>query len=139
MSDYGHCGRATAECKRAFLWKVAMNASEQVLVRLVGSVSLLLSLSAAIILLVVMPFAFLQHWHLLPNWQGLMFIYLLFPVVIAWNHAGIAFVLIVVVCELILLRFDHTTQRMRLEAVVKVSVCALALLFLTVGNRLNFH
>ena len=116
-----------------------MNASEQILVRLLSSVSLLLSASAGIILLVVMPFVFLEHWHLLPNWQGLMLIYLLFPVVIAWNHAGIAFVLIVVGCELILFRFDHAARRAKLEAMIKVSVCVLALLFLTVGNRLNFH
>jgi len=116
-----------------------MNASEQTLVRLLGSVSLLLSASAAIILLVVMPFVFLEHWRLLPDWQGFMLIYLLFPVVIAWNHAGIAFVSIVVVCELILFRFDHAARRRRLEAVAKVSVCVLALLFLAVGNRLNFH
>jgi len=116
-----------------------MNAFQKTLVLLLHSVSLLVFASAAIILFVVMPYVLLEHWQLLPNWQGLMFIYMLFPIVIAWNHAGIAFVLIVGVCELILLRFDRATLRAKLEAAVKVSVCVLAQLILTVGNRLNFH
>ena len=107
--------------------------------RLLSSVSLLFSASATIILLVLMPYVFLEHWHLLPNWQGFMLIYLFFPVVVAWNHAGIVFVLTVAGCELILFRFNHAARRMRLEAVVKVSVSVLALLFLTVANRLKLH
>src|SRR5579864_7154538 len=106
-----------------------MNTSEKILVRLLGSVSLLLSASAAIVLLVVMPFVLLEHWHSLPNWQGLMLIYLLFPVVIAWNHAGTAFVLIVAVCELTRFRFNPAVPRMRIEAVVKVSVCCVCTSF----------
>jgi len=109
------------------------------LVRFLDSVTLLIFASAALIVCIVMPYVFLEHWHLLPNWQGFMLIYLLFPVVIAWNYAGILLLLIVVVCEVMVLQLKPAVRRTKIASVARISVCVLAQLFLTVGNQLNFH
>ena len=112
---------------------------EKNLVRFLHSVTLLLAVSAALIVFIVMPYVLLEHWHLLPGWQGLAFIYLLFPLIIVWIHAGFIFLVIVVVCELLLVDFKSAARRTKIEAAAKISVCLLAYLFITIGNRLNLH
>ena len=115
-----------------------MNA-KGILARFVHSATLFLAVSAALIDFVVMPYVFLEHWHMLPDWQGLQLIYLMFPIVIAWDHAGFVFLVIVAAGEVLLLDFKSAARRPKIEAAVKISVCLLAYLFLTIGNRLNFH
>jgi len=118
--------------------EIAMNV-EKSLVRFLHSVTLLLAVSAALIIFIVMPYVLLEHWHLLPDWQGLQFIYLLFPLIIAWIHAGFVFLVIVVACELLLVDFKSAARRTKIEAAAKISVCLLAYLFITIGNQLNLH
>lgn len=115
-----------------------MNA-KKVLVRFMHSVTLLVAGSAALIVFIVMPYAFLEHWHMLPDWNGLQFIYLTFLVVIAWDYAGFVFLVIVVAVEVLLADFKFPSRRAKIEATVKISVCLLAYVFLTIGNRLNLH
>lgn len=112
---------------------------EKGLARFLQPVTLLLPVSAALIVFIVMPYALLEHWHLLPDWQGLVFIYLLFPLIIAWIHAGFIFLVIVVVCELLLVDFKSAARRTKIEAAAKISVCLLAYLFIAIGNQLNLH
>ena len=115
-----------------------MNA-QRLLVRFVHSVTLLVAGSAALVVFVVMPYVLVEHWHMLPDWQILQLIYLMFPIVIAWDHAGLVFVLIVVACEVLTLDLKSASRTAKIEATVKISICVLAYLFLTIGNRLNFH
>jgi hypothetical protein len=109
------------------------------LARFLDSVELLIVVSAALIVCIVMPYVFLTHWHLLPSWEGFAVIYLLFPVVIAWNHAGIFFLLIIVVREVMVPKLKPAVRRTTIALVARISVCVLAQLFLTIGNRFNFH
>jgi len=118
--------------------EIAMN-NEKSLVRFLHSVTLLLAVSAALIVFIVMPYALLEHRHLLPDWQGLEIIYLLFPLIVAWIHAGFIFLVIVVVCELLLVDFKSATRKTKIEVAAKMSVCLLAYLFITIGNHLNLH
>jgi len=113
--------------------------AEGILARFVHSVTLLLAGSAALIVFVVMPYVLLEHWHMLPDWQGLQLIYLMFPIVIAWDYAGFVFLVIVAASELLLVDFKSAARRPKIEAAVKISVCLLAYLLLTIGNQLNFH
>ncbi|MGO9086273.1 MAG: hypothetical protein ACLQBK_13690 [Candidatus Sulfotelmatobacter sp.] len=112
---------------------------EKILVRFLHSVTLLVAVSAALLVFVVMPYVLLEHWRLLPDWQGFAFIYLLFPLIIAWIHAGFILLVIVVVCELSLVGFQPAARRTKIEAAAKISICLLAYLFIAIGNRLNLH
>jgi len=116
-----------------------MNASQKILQRLIASLTLFVSASGALILFVVVPFALLEHWRLLPDWRGLRLIYLLFPLVIAWNHAGFLFVLIVIGGEVVSAQLNPPDRKAKVEGVLKISVCVLTALFLELGNRYNPH
>jgi len=125
-------------CKDGEFVETAMNV-EKSLMRLLHSISYLLAVSAALIVFIVMPYVLLEHWHLLPGWQGLQLIYVLFPLIIAWMHAGFIFIVIVVACELLLVDFKSATRSTKIEAAAKISACLLAYLFITIGNQLNLH
>jgi hypothetical protein len=107
--------------------------------RFLHSVTFLLAISAALIVFIVMPYTLLGHWHLLPDWQGFQLIYLLFPLIVAWLHAGFIFLAIVVASELSLVDFKSAAGSTRIESAAKISVCLLAYLFITIANRLNLH
>lgn len=113
--------------------------AERTLVGFLHSVTLLLAGSAAVIVFIVMPYVFFEHWHLLPDWQSLQLMYLTFPVIIAWNYAGFVFLVIVVAGEVLVSDLKSASRRTKIEATVKISVCLLAYLFLTIGNQVNLH
>jgi hypothetical protein len=93
--------------------------------------------SAAIVLFVVIPYSLLEGWHLVPHWDIFWGIYLLFPIIIAWSHAGIYMLLCVMVCELALVLLKPGVPRARIEAIAAVGVCTL--LYLYNYLSLRFH
>jgi hypothetical protein len=65
-----------------------MNA-RALLTRFLTLVGLLLTAPAGMIVFIVIPYAVFERWHLLPDWDILKIIYLLVPIALAWNHAGV--------------------------------------------------
>jgi len=63
------------------------------------------------IIFVVIPYAVMDRWHMLPDWGVLRFIYLLFPIILAWQHAGFYIVLMVIFCELIIILLQRPLQK----------------------------
>lgn len=111
----------------------------RVLVRVLRSVTNVLAASAGLIVFVVFPYVLLEHWHMLPNWEAMNFIFILFPIVIAWMHAGLYMTLIVAACETIVLKLSPSARRARIEASAKIVICGLVYVLLYLGNRFNFH
>lgn len=110
----------------------------RITVRILGSVALVLTGSAVLVLLAA-PVSWLDRQHLLPGMSGALVVVLLAPVIIAWYHAGFYFLAIVTGCELILMSLRPKDRRTKIEAMAAVSVCALAYLFLYLSTRFNFH
>ncbi|HKM49220.1 MAG TPA: hypothetical protein VJX69_16640 [Terriglobales bacterium] len=106
--------------------------------RILGSVALLLTGSAVLVLFAV-PVGWLDRQHLLPGTIGMLLVVLLAPVIIAWYHAGFYFLLTVTGCELALVSLKPEVKRARVEAMAAVGVCALAFLYLYLAARFNFH
>jgi len=107
-------------------------------VRIFGSVALVLTGSAVLVLL-ALPVGWLDRQHLLPGMSGALFVALLAPAIIAWYHAGFCLLVIVTGCELTLVSLKPEVRRTRIEAMAAVGVCALAYLFLYLSIRFNFH
>ena len=116
-----------------------LSLGNRVLVRVLRSVTNILAASAGLIVFVVFPYVLLEHWHMLPNWEAMNLIFILFPIVIAWMHAGLYMTLIVAACETIILKLSPSARSMRIEASAKIAVCGLVYALLYLGNRFNFH
>ena len=107
--------------------------------RILGSVALVLTGSAVLVLFAV-PVSWLDRQHLLPGMSGTLLVVLLAPVIIAWYHAGFYFVLIVTGCEMTLVSLKPDVRKARVvEAMAAVGVCALAFLYLYLSGRFNFR
>jgi len=110
----------------------------RITLRILGLTAAVLTGSAVLVLLAV-PISWLDRQHLLPGMSGLFFLVLLAPVIIAWNHVGFYFLLVVTGCELTCVSLKPGVRRARIEAVAAVGVCAVAYLFLYLSGRYNFH
>ncbi len=110
----------------------------RITMRILRSVALLLSGSAVLVLLAA-PVSWSDRHHLLPGSIVMILVIPLAPVIIAWYHAGSYFLFIVLGCELMLLSLKAEFRRAMVEAITAVGVCALALLFLYLSIRFNFH
>ena len=108
-------------------------------VRVLRLAALVLSGSAGMIIFVVIPYAMMDRWHMLPDWGVLRFIYLLFPIILAWQHAGFYIVLMVIFCELIIILLQRPLQEKKLEAAVAVALCTLAYRCIHIGNRMSIR
>ena len=76
---------------------------------------------------------------MLPDWEAMNFIFILFPIVIAWIHAGLYMTLVVVACEAIIVKLNPFARNVRIEAIAKITVCVVVYLVLYLANRFNFH
>jgi hypothetical protein len=106
--------------------------------RICSSVALVVT-GSAVLVLSALPVSWLDRHHLLPGMSGALFVALLAPAIIAWDHAGFYFLVIVTGCELTLVSCKPKVRRTRIEAMAAVGVCALAYLFLYLSIRFNFH
>ncbi len=106
--------------------------------RILGSVAMVLTASAVLVLSAV-PFGWLSRQHLLPDAIATLFLVLLAPIIIVWNHVKFYFLLIVTGCELALAFLQPGVRKARVEALAAVGICAAAYLFLYLSGRYNFH
>jgi D-alanyl-lipoteichoic acid acyltransferase DltB (MBOAT superfamily) len=108
----------------------------RILIRVLRSVALLLSASAAIVLFIGIPYELLERR--LPNWDIFNLIFLLFPIVIAWQHAGLYMLLCVTICGLALVLLNPGVRRARIEAIGMVGICAVLYIFMYLSMRFRF-
>jgi hypothetical protein len=81
----------------------------------------------------------MERWHLLPNWEGLNFIYLLAVILLAWAHAGGFLTLVVIVCEVALVQLQPGSRKAKIEAAVAIGLCTMTYLWLYIATRYNIH
>jgi len=118
---------------------VRENFPTRALTRVLEIVALLLAASASLVMFVALPLRLLDKGHLLPGWVGFVALVLMFPIVAAWDNAGLYFLLITVSCELVLVLLKPSVRRARIQAIAAISICALTYLFLYLSVRFNFN
>jgi hypothetical protein len=107
--------------------------------RILSSITLLLT-GSAVLVLSALPIHWLDRQHLLPGQSGMLFVVLLAPPIIAWDHAGFPLLLIVTGCELTLLSLEPQVRKARIEAMAVVGVCALAFIYISLSkHHFNFR
>jgi len=62
--------------------------TRRAVLRITDSVALVITAAAGIIIFVAAPFALLDRWHLLPNWNIFWLFFAFAPIVMAWDHLG---------------------------------------------------
>jgi len=102
-------------------------------------ISLFLSCSAGIVVFIDMPYVLLEHWHRLPEQLDSPLIFLTFPIVIAWMYAGFAMLVGVVICESFLVDLNTASRGAKIAAATRIGLCLMAILFITIGNKMNLH
>jgi len=88
---------------------------------------------------IVLPFELMERWHLLPNWEALNFIYVLAVIVLAWAHAGGAFTIAVIVCEVAAVLLQPGSRKAKIEAGLTIGLCTMTYLWLYITVRYNLH
>ena len=116
-----------------------MNIVGNALVTVLRILALILAASGALIVFAAVPYALMQRWHMLPHWEALRLVYLLFPIILAWQHAGSYILLTVGLCELFVVLLRPRIRRTKIEAGLLFGLCVLAYLYLYFGNRMNIH
>ena len=116
-----------------------LNLQLKILMRVLRSVTLLLTGSAVLVMFVAIPAGWLDKWHLLPGWSGFVVVVALFPIIAAWGYAGFYFLLIVSCCELALVLLRPSARKARIEAIGAVCVCAITCLYFYLSVRFNFN
>jgi len=111
-----------------------MGVGERLFVRLLNLVAWVLATSGGLIVFVVLPYDLLGRWHLLPHWDVFALIYLMFPILLAWNHAGGYIVAVVLGCESILVVLQSGNRRAKVEGAAAVGLCVLAYLCTNIGK-----
>ena len=109
------------------------------LARGLHSISLFLASSAAVIVFIDMPYVLLKYWHMLPEWLDSPLIFLTFPIVIAWMHAGFAVLACVVICESFIVHLKTSSRWTKIAAGTRIGLCLLAFVFIIIANRMNLH
>ena len=102
-------------------------------------ISWFLASSAAVIVLIDMPYVLLEHWHMLPRQLDSPLIFLTFPIVLAWMYGGFAILMCVVICESFVVDLKTASRRIKLAAGARIGLCLMAFLCITIGNEMNLH
>ncbi len=103
------------------------------------SVALVITASAGIIIFVAAPFALLDRWHLLPNWNIFWLFFAFAPIVMACDHLGPYLIVIVAACELNMVVMEPALKKTKIVAAVCLAVCLVAYLWVYVARRFNIH
>ena len=93
----------------------------------------------AFLVLCALPLGWLDRHHVLPGQVDMLLFVFLAPAIIVWMRVGSALLVVVAVCELTLLSLKPQVRRARIEAMAAVGVCALAVIYIYLAKRFNFH
>ena len=126
--------------RRSWFWNLACARGIMSWLRgLLHGISLLITASAAVILFIAVPFDLLDNWHMLPSSTPWGVVFLFFPLVYVWGHAGLYLLVAVTACESTILFLKPVTTLAKITAAVPILVCLLTYLLLYLSVRFNIH
>lgn len=114
--------------------------AEILISRLLRTIVLVITASAVIVYFIALPFDYADQARLLPNWSIFnVLLIVLIPIIVARTRAGIYFLGLVALCEVLRIVLNPTLSKIKTEAAIAVGLCVLSCLWFYLARHFHFH